>query len=267
MKNQFIITSRTKRSAFLLLALIGCFPIILASCSNPDSAPGFNTAPADYSASAFFNTVYLGDSSKTPFPFCYPAEYLQERLGLTDSQAVAIQNLQDSLQLALQTQIAALKASGSLTLDSVRSLRLEYQTDLYTGIAAILTPAQLAELQTLSPPIGPRDRYIRIPINPNPGNFGHPRDTAYANLTVAQRDSIQLAHIETTLALAGDTLSANQITLIQNLQDTIASDTTLTPEGRRAEFNSQLQNILTAKQYADLRPFLNTDDRWRRWRR
>jgi hypothetical protein len=239
-----------------LLALFVTLPLALASCSNPSSAPGtYGTTitASDYSAPAFFNTQSLGDTSSIPFPFCFPVQYLQLKLGLTDTQVLAIQNLQDSLRLALQNQIAALEASGKLTRDSVRSLRLEYQTDLYKGVAAILTQAQLAALQALQPPLGPPDQFGRGPIH-GFGRWGihNQNDTALVNLTPTQLDSIGLARLETKLAAAGDTLTASQITLIQNLQATLLADTTLTPQGRQAEFEAQMQTILTANQLAVL---------------
>ncbi len=251
-----------------LLALFVTLPLALASCSNPSSAPGtYGTTitASDYSATVFFNTQSLGDTSSIPFPFCFPVQYLQLKLGLTDTQVLAIQNLQDSLRLALQNQIAALEASGKLTRDSVRSLRLEYQTDLYTGIAGILTPAQLTALQSLQPPLGPPDQFGRGPIPGFRGRGGHdPYDTAQVNLTPAQLDSLALAHLETKLAAAGDTLTASQITLIQNLQATLLADTTLTPQGRAAEFQTQIQTILTAKQLAVLQRLAGGFDPWRR---
>lgn len=245
-------------------------PILLASCSNPNSAPGTNSiSPADYSASAFFNTQSLGDTSTVPFPFCFPGAYIQQQLGLTDSQVTALENLQDSLRLSLQAKLDSMKAAGTLNRDSVRALRLEYQTELYTGIAAILTPAQLSALQNLRPPnerpdfYGRGPRYFRRRDYDRGSDSARIRDSVYATLTQAQRDSIRLAHIESTLAAAGDTLSANQIALIQNLQVSIDADTTLTREGRRAEFEAQLQTILTAKQYSDLRGMEFADNRSR----
>jgi hypothetical protein len=255
-----------------LLALFAILPLVLSSCSNPSSAPGtFGTngttiTASDYSAPAFFNTLSFGDTSSVPFPFCFPAQYLQEKLGLTDTQILAIQNLQDSLRLALQNQLAILKASGKITVDSVRSLRLEYETDLYTGVAAILTTAQLAELQALQPPVGPPGQFGRGPI---PGwgrrGFRGPQDTANVQFTAAQQDSVELAHLETILAAAGDTLTISQITLIQNLQASLLADTTISPEGRRAEYDAQLQTILTADQIAALKTTAEVDRRRPRW--
>lgn len=255
-----------------LLALFTVLPLVLSSCSNPSSAPGtFGSAgttitASDYSAPAFFNTQSFGDTSSVPFPFCFPVQYVQEKLGLTDTQVLEIQNLQDSLRLALQNQLAILKASGKLTADSVRSLRLQYETDLYTGVAAILTTAQLAELQTLQPPLGPPSQFGRGPI---PGwgrrGFRGPRDTANVQLTGAQRDSVELAHLETILAAAGDTLTISQITLIQNLQASLLADTTISPEGRRAEYDAQLQTILTADQIVALKATAEVDRRRPRW--
>ncbi len=248
------------------LALFAILSLALASCSNPSSAPGTSSASsADYSASVFFNTQSLGDTSSVPFPFCFPVQYIQEKLGLTDTQILEIQNVQDSLRLALQNQLAALKASGKLTPDSVRAIRLEYETMLYTAVAAILTSSQLAELQSLQPPFGLPNQFGRGPIPGRGRRDEHdPHDTARLQLTPIQLDSLALAHIEATLAVAGDTLTGNQISLIQNLQMSLAADTTLTPQGRRAEFNAQLQTILTAKQLADIRRFADEDDRGRR---
>jgi hypothetical protein len=252
-----------------LLALFTLLPLVLSSCSNPSSAPGnFGTTitASDYSAPAFFNTQSFGDTSSIPFPFCFPVQYLQEKLGLTDTQVMEIQNLQDSLRLALQNQLALLQASGKISADSVRSLRLEYETDLYTGVAAILTTAQLAELQALQPPIGPPSQFGRGPI---PGwgrrGFRGPGDTANVQLTGEQRDSVELARLETILAAAGDTLSISQITLIQNLQASLLADTTISPEGRRAEYDAQLQTILTADQIAALKATALIDRRRPHW--
>ncbi|MFI5202438.1 MAG: hypothetical protein ACHQNE_08620, partial [Candidatus Kapaibacterium sp.] len=64
-----------------LFAMLAFVPALITSCSNPSSAPGTTTSPAVYSASAFFNTESLGDTSTTPFPFCFPVQYLQQRLG------------------------------------------------------------------------------------------------------------------------------------------------------------------------------------------
>ncbi len=253
------------------LALFALLPLVLSSCSNPSSVSGTtgnSVTAADYSATVFFNTQSLGDTSSVPFPFCFPVQYIQEKLGLTDTQITDIQNLQDSLRLALQTQLAALKASGKLTPDSVRSLRLEYETVLYMDIAAILTTTQLAELQGLRPPVGPPSQFGRGPI---PGFDGRgyrgPNDTARIQLTSTQRDSVELAHLEATLAAAGDTLTVSQIALIQNLQTTLTADTTLTPGGRRAEFNAQLQTILTTKQIGALKSLAEADRRRPEWHR
>jgi hypothetical protein len=249
--------------SLVLLGIFGMVTLALSSCSNPSSSSPFTTTtPANYSASAFFSTQSLGDTSSVPFPFCFPVQYIQQQLGLTDTQVLAIQNLQDSLRLALQTQLAALKASGKLTPDSVRSLRLQYETELYTGVAAILTPAQLAALKALQPPQDPPDHFGRGPIRGRRDHDGN--DSARVQLTAAQRDSLMLAHLESGFAAADDTLTANQITLIQNLQASLDADTTLTPDGRRAEFNAQIQTILTAKQLADLQQFADWDDRGRR---
>jgi hypothetical protein len=252
-----------------LLALFALLPLALASCSNPSSAPGTSTTtvtPAAYSASVFFNTQSLGDTSSVPFPFCFPVQYLQQKLGLTDTEVLDIQNLQDSLRLALQTQIAALKASGKLTPDSVRAYRLEYETVLYMDVAAILTPAQLAALNALQPPLDPPNHFGRGPM-PGPGRRrdNDPNDTARVQLTAAQRDSVMLSNLETGLAAVGDTLTANQITLIQNLLTTIEADTTLTPQARHSEFDAQIQTILTAKQLADIQALAQGDNRGR-WR-
>ncbi len=252
------------------LALFVILPLALASCSNPNSAPGTvgtGITPSDYSAAAFFNTQTLGDTSSVPFPFCFPVQYLQQKLGLTDTQVLDIQNLQDSLRLALQTQLAALKAAGKVSPDSVRALRLEYQTDLYTGIAGILTTAQLADLQSLQPPLGPPNQFGRGPI-PGWGGRGHRGpDTVKVQISAAQRDSLELARLEATLATAEDTLTATQISLIQNLQTTLIADTTLTPQGRSAEFDAQLQTILTSAQLTDLQRLANIGGRPRRWHR
>ncbi len=254
-----------------LLALFVIVPLVLSSCSNPSGAPGSNETAitaADYSATAFFNTESLGDTSSIPFPFCFPVQYIQEKLGLTDTQITEIQNLQDSLRLALQAQLATLKGSGKLTPDTVRSLRLEYETDLYTGVAGILTTAELAALQGLQPPICPPGQFGRGPI-PGWGRRGprQPFDTSHVPLTAAQRDSIELAHLANTLAAAGDTLTGTQITLIQNLQTTLDADTTITPEARRAEFDAQLQTILTADQIAALKADESGDRRRFAWHR
>jgi hypothetical protein len=251
------------------LALFAILSLTLASCSNPSSVSGTtgsSVTATDYSATAFFNTQSLGDTSSIPFPFCFPAQYIQEKLGLTDTQITDIQNLQDSLRLALQTQLAAVKAAGKLTPDSVRSLRLEYETVLYMDIAAILTTTELAELQALRPPVGPPSQFGRGPI-PGFGGRGYrgPMDTT--QLSVNQRDSVELAHLESTLAAAGDTLTESQIALIQNLQTTIVADTTLTPQGRRAEFDAQLQTILTANQIAALKSLVMADRRRPEWHR
>lgn len=73
-----------------------------------------------------------------------------------------------------------------------------------------------------------------------------------------------LARTEQVLAQAGDTLTANQIILIQNLQEGLRADTTLTRDARRAEFDAQLQTILTANQLAVLRSHPEGDMRHRR---
>ncbi|HET6401887.1 MAG TPA: hypothetical protein VFH95_10865 [Candidatus Kapabacteria bacterium] len=246
-----------------LFALFSFLSLFLNSCSNPNSSPGTTITAADYSASAFFNTKSYGDTSVTPFPFCFPSQYLQQKLGLTDTQVTAIQNLQDSLRLALQTKLDSMRAAGTINLDSVRALRLEYQTDLYTGIAAILTPAQFAELQSLAPPNGPRNGFGRGPSFRDRGhrNDHDADDSARISLTPTQRDSLYLVRTESVLAVAGDTLTANQITLIQNLQTNLLADTTLTPQGRRAEFEAQIQTILTPEQLTALRKFSDADRR------
>src|SRR5438128_12667305 len=99
-----------------LIAAIAFLQIAVSSCSNPSNAPASSTT-VSYSASAFFNTESAGDTSTTPFPFCFPVEYLKEKLNLTDSQVTTIQQIQDSLRLALAARINALKAVGTLTLD------------------------------------------------------------------------------------------------------------------------------------------------------
>ena len=200
--------------------------------------------------------------------FAFPAQYIQQKLDLTDTQILEIQNLQDSLRLALQNQLALLKSSGKLTVDSVRSLRLEYETDLYTGVAAILTTAQLAELQSLQPPLGPPGQFGRGPI-PGFGRRGPrpPFDTSRVQLTAVQRDSVELARLENTLAAAGDTLTSTQITLIQNLQTTLATDTTLSPQARQAEFDAQLQTILTTDQLSEIKRLAEAEHRRPGWHR
>ncbi len=251
-----------------VLALFGAFAflaITLNSCSNPSSSPGTTVTTADYSASGFFGTEPLGDSSVTPFPFCFPVQYLQQQLGLSDSQVIALQNLQDSLRTALQARLAAPQAGGTLTLDSIRALRLEYQTELYTGVAAILTPAQFTALQSLVPPLGPRGEFGRGPRFLDRGNDHDADDSARVQLTPSQMDSVGLLRLEALLARSGDTLTAAEILQIQNLQDTLRADTTLTPEGRRAEFEAQLQTILTANQLAALLRSGESDHRPRRW--
>ncbi|MFI5202164.1 MAG: hypothetical protein ACHQNE_07240 [Candidatus Kapaibacterium sp.] len=254
--------------ALALFATFAFLPLILNSCSNPSSSPGITITAADYSASAFFNTESLGDTSAVSFPECFPSQYIQQRLGLSDTQVTAIQHLQDSLRLALQTKLDSMRASGTINPDSVRALRLDYQTDLYTGIAAILTPAQFAELQSLTPPLGPREGYGHGPAfrGRGRGNDHDADDSVRISLTPAQRDSLYLAHLETALAAAGDTLTANQITLIQNLQMNLLADTTLTPQGRHAEFQAQIQTILTPAQLAALRQFSYADRRYGRHR-
>ena len=249
--------------ALALFALLAFAPLLLNSCSNPSSAPGTTTTPANYSASAFFGTESLGDTSTVPFPFCFPAQYLQQKLGLTDTQIIAIQYLQDSLRLALQAKLDSLRASGTISVDSIRALRLEFQTDLYTGIAAILTPAQLTALRSLEPPLE------------GPGSFGHgpwrhrgdtdANDSARVQLTPAQRDSLTLARLEAIEAAAGDTLSASQITLIQDLQTSLAADTTLSWDQKHAQFEAQLQTILTANQLSALAAGGEADHRHHRW--
>src|SRR5579883_174804 len=243
--------------ALALFAIITALTMALSSCSNPSSAPA--TPQASYSASAFFNTESLGDTTTTPFPFCFPAAYLQQKLGLTDSQVTALQNLQDSLRLAFQTRLTALKASGSWNIDSVRALRLDFQTALYKGVAGILTPSQFAELQSLEPPQGPREWFGRGGRHHGPENDA---DMSVANLAI--RESMWIARTEQVLAQAGDTLTANQIILIQNLQEGLRADTTLTRDARRAEFDAQLQTILTANQLAVLRSHPEGDMRHRR---
>lgn len=250
--------------ALALFALFAFLPLLINSCSNPSSAPGSTITPADYSASAFFGTEPLGDTSTVPFPFCFPAQYLQQKLGLTDTQITAIQNLQDSLRLALQTKLDSMRAIGTISADSIRALRLEFQTDLYTGIAAILTPAQLAALQSLQPPKEGRQFFGRGPWNHH-WNDTDADDSARVQLTQAQRDSTSLARLEQIEATAGDTLTATQITLIQDLQTALDADTTLTSDQKHAQFEAQIQTILTANQLAILQAAGESDHRHRRW--
>src|SRR5581483_9790564 len=189
------------RYSLALFALFAFLPLALNSCSNPNAAPSTTITPADYSASAFFGTEALGDTSATPFPFCFPVPYLQQKLGLTDTQVTALQNLQDSLRLKFQAQLDSLRTAGTLNLDSIRALRLDYQTELYTGVAAILTPAQFAELQSLTPPIGSDNRFGHGPAFRRRGyrNDHDADDTGRVQLTPAQRDSLTLAHLESVL--------------------------------------------------------------------
>ena len=245
-----------------LFGILAFLPALITSCANPSSPSVGTTSAATYSASAFFNTQPLGDTSTAPFPFCFPAQYIQQKLGLTDSQIVEIQAIQDSLRTALQAQLAALKAAGTLNRDTVRDLRLEYQTALYVDIAAILTPAQLAELQGLTPPQLPPNQFHRIPPPPPPPDTNRVADTtrpAPPNPTV--RDSLALIQLEQVLAKAGDTLTVAQITQIQNLEATLNADTTLTPQGRMAEFDTQIQTILTADQIAALKALAEAERR------
>ncbi len=235
----------------------------LTSCSNPSGAPATSsTTGATYSASTFFNTEALGDTTKIPFPYCFPVTYLQQQLGLTDSQATAIQAIQDSLRLAIKARLDAMKAAGTLTPDSVRAVRLEFQTELYKDISGILTAAQLAQLQALTPPRGPGGHFDggRGPGGGGPGGRGPGRrepdndgdDSARVAINPKQMDSVMLVRLEQSLTNAGDPLTADQIALIQNAAVAITADTTLTPDGRRAAMQAQLQTILTAKQIADV---------------
>jgi hypothetical protein len=248
-----------------LLALFGILafiPALITSCANPSSPSASGTSAATYSASAFFNTEPLGDTSTAPFPFCFPAQYIQQKLGLTDSQIIEIQAIQDSLRTALQAQLAALKAAGKVNPDTVRDLRLEYQTSLYEDIAAILTPAQLTELQGLTPPQLPPNQFHRIQPPPPPPDSNRVGDTTRpAPPNPAVLDSLALIQLENVLAIAGDTLTAAQITQIQNLEATLNADTTLTPQGRMAEFQTQIQTILTADQIAALKSLAEADRR------
>ncbi len=249
-----------------IYALFALMPLLLDSCSNPSSTPGTSGITAtNYSASAFFGTESYGDTSGKPFPLCFPAQYLQLQLGLSDSQVVAVQNLQDSLRAALQARIMEMKSAGTLTPDSVQAIRLAYETDLYTGVAAILTPAQFTALQSLVPP-NPWKHFGRGPLQPFlHGNDSDMNGSAQAHWTPVQLDSIALAQLEAVLARAGDTATAAQITQIQNLQATLLADTTLTPQGRHDEFIAQLQTILTPAQLSALRRSWDFADR--RWHR
>lgn len=246
-----------------LFGILAFMPALITSCANPSSPSASTTSAATYSASVFFNTQPLGDTSTAPFPFCFPAQYIQQKLGLTDSQIVEIQAIQDSLRTALQAQLAALKAAGKVNPDTVRDLRLEYQTALYVDIAAILTPAQLTELQGLTPPQLPPNQFHRIP--PPPPDSNRVADTTRpappTPPNAAVRDSLALIQLENVLANAGDTLTAAQIAQIQNLESTLNADTTLTPQGRIAEFQTQVQTILTADQIAALKSLAEADRR------
>ena len=67
------------------LALLGAFVLFastLSSCSNPSTAPQQTVSPVNYSASTFFATEPLGDTAHTPFPYCYPVNYLKQALSL-----------------------------------------------------------------------------------------------------------------------------------------------------------------------------------------
>ncbi|MDP4289220.1 MAG: hypothetical protein Q8922_14975 [Bacteroidota bacterium] len=242
----------------ILFALLGLTPVLITACSSPNSAPATST-PVSYSASAFFNTQPLGDTDRTPSPACFPGQYLQEQLGLSDTQVIAIQALQDSLRLAIQKQITTMKASGTLNRDSVRALRQQYQVALQNGLANILTPAQLVQLKALMPPAVPPEHYGRGPLSGRQHN-NHDLDSLQS-MAPAVRDSIVLARMEQVLAAAGDTLTATQITLIEDLQASLQADTTLTPQARRAQFEAQLQTILNANQIAVLKPIGEGDRR------
>jgi len=242
-----------------LFALYALLQISISSCANSSDAPTSNTV--SYSASAFFDTEIVGDTSNIPFPFCFTADYLKEKLALTDSQAIAIQQIQDSLRAGLKIRFDAMKAAGTLTPDSARAIRLEFQTELYKDVAGILTADQLATLQNLRPPVGPREGHHGGDRR-DPHGRG-PRSDSLANLDPVVRDSIVLAKLETVLTdnLA---LTADQITAIQQLQAGLHADTTLDDYVRRVKFESGLETILTADQLAKLRALGDGDDRHHR---
>lgn len=244
------------RLHFIVLALLGVTPILISACSNPSSAPEATNATYNYSAAAFFNTTSLGDTAGTqnPFPCGYPVNFLKDRLGLTDTQVIAIQTLQDSLRLGLKTQLDALKATGNVNRDSVHALREQFQAQLEAGLANILTADQLAALKALAPPQGAREGFGRGEHGRGHGpDFGprHDNDSLSA-LAPEVRDSIMLVRLTVELSTAGYPLTADQIALIQNLQATLRADTVSTPDQKRAQFEAQYQTILTAAQLAAL---------------
>jgi hypothetical protein len=240
------------RLEWTMLALLGLTPILITACSNPTSAPATSTTPYNYSAAAFFNTTALGDTVQQPFQCGFPVNFLKDKLGLTDTQVVEIQSLQDSLRLALKTQLDAMKAAGTLTRDSVRALRQQYQAALEAGLANILTADQLATLKTLAPPERPREDFGRGRGRGH-GDFGrgHDNDSLKA-LAPEVRDSVMLLRLEADLTAVGQPLTADQITLIQNLQTTLRADSVSTPDQKRAQFEAQMQTILTPAQLAAL---------------
>jgi hypothetical protein len=144
----------------------------------------------------------------------------------------------------------------------VRAIREKYQAELEAGLAAILTADQLATLKTLAPPPGPREGHRGKGGHDRGPKFGPRLDDSLKALAPEVRDSIMLARLRTDLAAAGYPLTADQIALIQNLQATLRDDTLSTPERKHAQFDGQMQTILTAEQQNLLKQkFGESDDR------
>jgi hypothetical protein len=146
-----------------------------------------------------------------------------------------------------------MRAAGSINRDSVRALREQFQAQLEAGLAEILTADQLATLKTLAPPERPREEFVRGRGHGH-GDFGPRRDCddSLKALAPEVRDSVMLLRLEANLTAAGQPLTADQITLIQNLQATLRANTVSTPDQKRAQFEAQMQMILTPAQLAAL---------------
>ncbi len=223
-------------------------PIFLTGCNSPTSAPASASSSA-LSTASYAGALSLTDSLRptlgnglcTPSPFLYPAGYLQQQLGLTDSQTTAIERVQDSMKLAFRTAVLALGKNGRPNPDSVRALVLQFKTALENAISPLLTATELVSLQTLAPPFGPGDMG-----RGDHGRRGPDHDTVMPP-PVPPSDSTVLAKLTQLLSLTD-----SQVVAVKSLQDSLAADTTLTPDGRHDAFRYKLSFILTSNQLAVL---------------
>jgi len=216
-----------KYLAIIAITLIG---FSITGCST--STEPF--ASTDIGAESIISNDFLQDTSTCVMP---PIR-LQDTLQLSQDQINALQAAEDSLRQIEKDAITA--AKGDRT--GIRAAMDAFRQSMKSAIESILTPEQLALLQSLKPKFGPRDAE-----GCRGGHHGEPQDSSAkaARLAhLATRDSALLLRLTTELAL-----TENQIAQIQTLQAQIRTEQ---PADPRNAFYTGLQSILTADQLTKL---------------